>query len=150
DEETYTARKGIYATPDAEPFKFYYVGAWTQRKNPTGVIRAFCHAFTRADPVQLLLQCSGASLESIAAAAGSSGMGSERAPSIRPSVAPLTDEGILDLHRTADCFVTASRGEAWNLPAFDAMLAGRHVIAPRGQGSDDFLEDTSAALYFST
>ncbi len=30
------------------------------------------------------------------------------------------------------------------------MLSGQHIIAPSGQGSDDFLRDTSACLYEST
>jgi hypothetical protein len=61
----------------------------------------------------------------------------------------VSDLAILALHVYCDCFVSASRGESWNLPAFEAMLAGRHIIAPAHQGSDDFLAITSADLYGS-
>ena len=37
----------------------------------------------------------------------------------------IDDQALFALHAKSDCFVSASRGEAWNLPAFDAMLAGK-------------------------
>ena len=67
-------------------------------------------------------------------------------PKIRFSNASLSDEEIRNLHADGDCFVTASRWEAFNLPAFDAVLAGRMVIATKYMGSDVFLFHTSARL----
>ncbi len=144
DESTLESRRG--AVEPGGPFRFYYVGAWTARKNPAALVRAFVHAFGRSRDVELVLQCTGASPNAINMVAASTGLAADDLRSIRPNVAARTDEQILELHQRADCFVSASRGEAWNLPAFDAMLAGRHVITTRGLGSDDYLRDTNATL----
>lgn len=134
---------------DDVTFKFYYFGAWTCRKNPEGVLRAYTRAFTRADPVSLIVRSTGASEEDFAIAWHRTGFTRDTSPHVLFGNKPVTDAAILRLHQEADCYVTASRGEAWNLPCFDAMLAGRNVIAPYGHGSDDFLDNTSAARYMS-
>lgn len=127
-------------------FRFYYIGSWTSRKNPAGVVRAFVHAFTQADDVELVVHTPACDPAAFAAAVASCGVGADRLPRIVPRRTMVPDRDIAALHREADCFVTASRGEAWNLPAFDAMLAGRRVISTRGLGSDDFLQLTTATL----
>jgi glycosyltransferase involved in cell wall biosynthesis len=133
-------------TYDDGKFKFYYVGAWTCRKNPDGVIRAFTRAFMRTDPVTLIVRSLYASEEAFAIAWHRTGL-AKTSPHIIFSSKPATDAAIIALHRDADCFVTATRGEGWNLPAFEAVLAGRHVISPANLGSDEFLADTSAFRY---
>ncbi len=55
-----------------------------------------------------------------------------------------SDAEIVNLHRSADCFVTASRGEAWNYGAFDAAAARRHIITTDDLGSEEFLMGTSS------
>lgn len=134
---------------DLVPFRFYYIGAWTARKNPQGLIRAFCQEFTAGENVELYLQSS-ASEALLHLALASTGLAERDRPRVLFSNEILSDTAMDALHRTGDCFVTAARGEAWNLPAFEAMLAGRHVISPARLGSDEFLGMTSAALYKST
>jgi glycosyltransferase involved in cell wall biosynthesis len=131
------------------PYRFYYIGAWAARKNPDGVIQAYLREFTPEDDVELLIQSSGAGDSACAVTQIATGLTMEEMPTIRYSNQRVTDAQIRSLHRESHCFVTATRGEAWNLPAFDAMMAGRHVIAPAGMGSDDFLMGTSADRYSS-
>ncbi len=145
DEATFEERSRRVQSEGA--FRFYYLGAWNVRKNPAAVLRAYAHAFTKDDPVELIIQSSGANPTSIRLAGASTGLSAADFPDLRVRTEMISDADVLELHRGADCFVTASHGEAWNLPAFDAMLAGRHVIAPHGLGSDEFLAETSAALY---
>jgi glycosyltransferase involved in cell wall biosynthesis len=133
--------------PEDRPYRFYYIGGWNGRKNPSGVIRAFAKAFEPSDDVELVLHCPSVPKDTLIAALASTGLGIDEMATIAWSQRPRTDEEVLALHTQGDCFVSASRGEAWNLPAFDAMLAGRHVICPGGQGSDEFLRETSADLY---
>lgn len=143
-------------------YRFYWIGAWSQRKNPQGLIRAFAAEFTRADNVSLHLHSSGVAPAAVHMAMGSTGLPSgngianlteagarECLPRLTFNAEHLSEKAMYDLHRGNDCFVTASRGESWNLPAFEALLAGRHVIAPMHQGSDEFLGLTSANLYSS-
>jgi len=129
-----------------ERYRFYWIGAWTARKNPMGLIRAFAYAFTARDQVELVLHSPGVSRDTFVAALAACGLEQSELPAIRLSNVTLTDEEVVGLHLEGDCFVSAARGEAWNLPAFDALLAGRHVITQYGLGSDEFLIDTTADL----
>lgn len=121
------------------PYRFYYVGAWTSRKNPTGLLRAFCHEFARADNVELRIHSYGASEQAIAAAIGHMGIQQADLPRLSFSTQRLTDEQLANLHTWGDCFVTATRGEGWNLPCFDAMRRGNMIVTPGSLGSDDYL-----------
>jgi glycosyltransferase involved in cell wall biosynthesis len=132
------------------PYRFYYIGAWTARKNPEGVLRAFVRAFDRSDNVELWMQCAGAGDSVAQLAILATGVDAGRLPRIMFSNKRLSEVQIASMHAQGDCFVSASRGEAWNLPCFQAMLAGRHIIVPDYQGSDDFLVGTSAERYGST
>ena len=130
------------------PYRFYYVGAWNSRKNPAGIVRAFASAFDKGDDVELLLSCHGNGMEErLLHTIFSTGFSREDLPRIRLEPRYMPDDDILALHQMADCYVSASRGEAWNLPAFDAAVSGRHVIAQRNLGHDEFLSLTSAVRY---
>ena len=135
--------------PVDAPFTFYYVGQWTIRKNPAGLVRAFCAEFDKRESVRLFLQCKDTPKLARVHAMFSTGLPEEEWPDVVLSSKTLSEPELWAIHQMADVFVSASHGEAWNLPAFEAMLAGRHIIAPREQGSDNFLRDTTAALYRS-
>lgn len=128
------------------PFRFYWVGAWTARKNPSGVIRAFAHAFTRKDDVELYLHSHGTPVEALVAEMAATGLAQVDLPRIRLNSEYLTDDQMALLHRVGDCFVTAARGEAWNLPCFEALCHRKQIISTARLGSDDFLVDTDACL----
>lgn len=131
---------------DRRNYRFYWIGSWSARKNPGGLIRAFAYAFGPGSNVELVLHCPGASVETFAATLAMCGLPQNELPAIHISTQFLNDATLALFHDESDCFVSAARGEAWNLPAFDAMLAGRHVITQYGLGSDDFLTNTSADL----
>ena len=131
---------------DAAHFRCYWAGAWTARKNPGGLIRAFALAFGPGSGAELVLHSPGVSMDVFVAALAATGLRQSELPTIVLSNQYLSEKSMASLHTEADCFVTAARGEAWNLPAFDAMLAGRHVISQYGLGSDEFLVNTSADL----
>lgn len=142
DESSLASRKGngYSASNPGRPFTFYYVGAWNNRKNPHGVLRAFAHAFAPGQ-AELILHCPDGNPHAIAREVASLGLEVSQMPKVWISTKHLTDDQIVDLHANkADCFVSASRGEAWNLPAFEAMCAGRPVLAPMGLGSDQYLK----------
>lgn len=128
--------------PD-RPFVFYYVGAWNRRKNVEGLLQAYAHAhaqgyFDGNRPARLMIQAAGAEPRVVAETMASLGL--ERDIGIRLNLQPITESQLWELHlHSGDCFVSASRGEAWNLGAFEATLGGRFVIVPEGQGSDEYL-----------
>jgi glycosyltransferase involved in cell wall biosynthesis len=132
-----------------DTYTFSYVGAWNARKNVEGVIRAYSRAFSKGDDVMLAIHCYGAPPDVCRVAQVATGLSLEQMPEVRFTNHRMTDDHMAFIRGAYHCFVTATRGEAWNLPAFQAMLAGQHIIAPGGQGSDDFLRGTSAYLYES-
>jgi glycosyltransferase involved in cell wall biosynthesis len=145
DPESLSPRRTVRLERPEDRFRFYAMGAWSSRKNPAGVLRAWARAFGPDDPVELVMHCPGAT-EQLVTAVYQTGCHDQMAPVIH-STKHREEAYVWGLHASSDVYVTASRGEAWNLPAFDAMLAGRHIIAPTPQGSDEFLEGTSASRY---
>jgi glycosyltransferase involved in cell wall biosynthesis len=55
-------------------------------------------------------------------------------------VQDMSDEEIMRLHKTCDCFVMPSFGEGWNIPAFDAMAFGKTPICTDTGGMTGFLQ----------
>lgn len=51
----------------------------------------------------------------------------------------LTEDEIYSLHRACDVFVTATRGEGWCIPCFDAMAFGNTPIAANWGGIGEYL-----------
>lgn len=143
-----------YAGPskdaNPQPFTFYYVGAWTARKNPVGLLRAYLAEFRKTDDVELYIHSSNADRHVVHAHMASTGIPQSERAEVAISTSIASDDGIRQLHRESDCFVTASRGEAWNMPAFEALQARRMIISPGELGSDDFLLDTDSVLYVSS
>lgn len=145
-----------------EPFRFYYIGdIASPRKNVAMLVRAFQTAFgteARGD-VYLAIHASGATdataLDLLPGATSGATCYPDRVRGFGRGCVQITTDAVpeyivLGMHLTNQCYVTASRGEAWNLPAFDAMLAGRHLITPILHGSDDYLDNTSSSLVSST
>ena len=58
----------------------------------------------------------------------------------------LDNEKMMRFHKTMDCFVMPSYGEAWCLPAFDAMAMGSTPICTNVGGMSDFLSDGGGTL----
>ena len=125
--------------PAEGPFTFYSIGASGERKNMAGVLRAYLHAFDKADGVQLVLICNGADLDLFRAIIARSGLPPSSLPGLMIPDSALSSEEIVRVHQDADCFVSAARGEGWGLGMFEAAIMQRPVIHHRWGGQADFL-----------
>jgi hypothetical protein len=134
-------RKRVIGREQPDRYRFYWAGPWTPLANPKGVIRAFTYTFRSNEPVDLLMR-SPVSANIFGEAVMGTGF-LDRMIILDNGDGSLPPDQV-DAH---DCFVTAHRGAAWDLDAFNAMLEGRHVISPRGSGADTYLLGTSAFLY---
>jgi glycosyltransferase involved in cell wall biosynthesis len=136
---------------------FYSINAWDPRKDVPSLLYAFASAFTRDDPVALIVK-TGASgfgppplyarrdvatlareaLDAIGAALG-------RAPP-RVTVLPyeLSGRGVDLVHRLGQVYVSTTHGEGWGLGAFDAATLGRPVLMTGWGGHRDWLGDDAA------
>lgn len=120
-------------------YRFYYVGAFSERKNVAGVIKAYFHAFTIDDPVELVLACPGASVEQLAVLITASGIDRKKLPRLSFSNEELSEDQLLELHQGGDCFVSATRGEGFGLGAFEATVMGNYTLVPGFGGQRDFV-----------
>lgn len=126
------------------PPRFYWIGRWEPRKAPHNLIEAFCRAF---EPGQALLTLKLGQLpwrghypqpEEIFEKGHRDWLA--KAPlDVRVIRGRLPRERVVALHAEHDVYVSASRGEGWDLPAFEAKLAGNRVVTTDSGGPRDFL-----------
>ncbi len=125
----------------AGPIRFLSIGAWGERKNMLGVLRAYLHAFTKADDVELMLLIANPDFDDIRSVVARSGLSAEQLPALHvPEPRELTEDQLVELHQAADAYVSAARGEGWGLGMFEAAILGKRVIAPLWGGQADFLD----------
>lgn len=123
-------------------FIFYTIADLNKRKDLFSLIQAFHLAFSPNEPVRLLIKTSkhGMSPENTAKVV------MDECAKIKQSMKlyrriedysseiivthDLSNEDIMKIHATCDCFVTTSHGEAWCIPLFDAMAMGKMAVYP--------------------
>lgn len=135
-----------WKTRDAhEETLFYFIGSTNPRKNPEGLIRAWCQSigrgWNRNSPVNLTLHLVPAArdVDSVSMAAEVTRMTVEQyvkslgeqkdcTPPWRLLMAPRGLDYIVKMHLNNDVFVTSSRGESFNLAAAEAAAVGNVVV----------------------
>lgn len=115
---------------------------WGERKAPELLLRVFNQTFRRNEPVVLLCKT----------------INKDPSLSVRERIASLRlrDSGgrVLFLHnrvfphhelgslyRSADCYLSVSRGEGWDMPLMEAMACGLPAIATDWGAHTDFLDE---------
>jgi glycosyltransferase involved in cell wall biosynthesis len=132
-------------------FKFYYIGDINDRKNIDNIIRCFHVAFSPSDPVDLILK-----VNSPAGEIQTQDIINTKSESVKKSLRLYSDiskyknefiisrnlsrQEILNLHQICDCYIAPSHGEAWNIPAFEAMAFGNTPICSNEGGPKDFID----------
>lgn len=135
-----------------ETYIFYSLLTWQDRKNPFGLIAAFCQAFTDRDDVMLVLKVSGPDADkAVAQAAGSANavvqaMGLSDAPTIRVIGGRMSPAHLWALHQRGQCYVSLAKGEAYGIPMLDAAAVGNHVISTGYGGQLDFLPPANSSF----
>jgi glycosyltransferase involved in cell wall biosynthesis len=114
------------------------------RKNPVGVIRAYCQAFSPTDGAVLVVKSINGQLRRL---------DSERvrlAAAGRPDVVFIdeyvTSVEIKAMIELADCLVSLHRSEGFGLNLADAMAHGTPVVATAYSGNMDFMNGDVAKL----
>ena len=132
-------------------FKFYFIGEVNDRKNIRSIIRCFHAEFSPSEPVDLLLKVSHPSGPA-AAQHFIEAISKEVKDSLRIYANPeiykkeqivaerLSDEDLRNIHNVCDCYVAPSHGEAWNIPAFEAMAFGNTPICSKEGGALEYID----------
>lgn len=142
--------------PSSARNAFLWIGQWEPRKAPHNLIAAFLSAFHWKDGARLTLKTNGlwslgdyASPEVvITAEAARHGWKQDealRAVHVVRGVLPQAD--IVKLYEKANVYVSASRGEGFDLPCFQAALAGRTIVTTDSGGPRDFVSGSDFVVF---
>lgn len=139
-------------------FIFYTVCEFGRRKNLEALLRAFHSEFEPYEPVELILKVNKTGLSD----EQTSAMLSEFCKSVKTNLRKfnnvnyhkrdititnnVSEDSLMRLHSTCDCYVNSSFGEAWSIPTVDSIGLGKAIIAPAHTGFLDYLDDSCAWL----
>ena len=144
-----------------ETFKFYTICETRERKNLRALLTAFHLEFGIEERVSLIIKSMAPlkeakeSFEILGKICDNVKKSIKLYPSLdkyhREVIMPewLSDYDILRLHKTCDCFILPSYGEAWGIPTFEAMAMGNVAIATNEGGPADFIRDYENGLLIS-
>jgi len=134
-----------------DKFVFYYIGEINRRKNIAAVLKAFHTEFRPEEDVAILLKAHIPGQSADDSKSYLQGLSSQVKEGLKLYQSAsmyheevfvcdyLTEEQIMRIHATGDCFVSAAFGEAWCIPAFDAMAMGKTPICTDTGGPRDFI-----------
>lgn len=157
-EQSYEPVKSLKSIRE-NAFVFYTIGEFNPRKDFKSLLTAYYTEFGSRDRVHFVVKTDRPGVSPEAFTQEFAQWNTEllkslklhqdhnRYPSVTLVSARLNDEEILRLHASCDCFVTASRGEGWSLPAMDAMGLGRTPIVPSHTGYLAWADDEVGWLY---
>ena len=162
DTSKFKRRYGPIEIPDSENnFVFYFIGDLNRRKNLSAFVRAFHSEFDTDEPVSIVIKTSkyNTSPHDCAAEVKEMCHNVKNGLKLYPTIDHykedliitdrLNEETLRRLHAACDCFVMPSYGEAWCIPAFDAMGFGNTPICTDVGGMADFMDDGEGILVSS-
>lgn len=137
-------------------YNFCFVGEMNKRKNISAIIKAFHLAFHPAENVNLFFKLSGGGFSSnddglkffysLHDQITSSMKIRKKYKSPYVMFGRLSQESLLSYMSQCHCFVSASYGEAWCIPALEAMALGLDLIYTEKTGLSQFAcPETSSA-----
>lgn len=139
--------------------RFYSIGRWEPRKGFAELIEAFLTAFRSSDKVSLSIKYSGTGNwpdyptpeEALARAVAAAPLENAWTPqlaqeAVRTVGGRVKRSKIVQLHFENNVYVSASHGEAWGLPQFEAKLAGNRMVYVPWGGVIDFASDEDVAV----
>jgi len=140
----------------AKEFTFLHIAMPHRRKGTDLLLRAFTRAFSRRDPVRLIIKTTytrpssgrqrpweGPDLSELIASALAS---RPDPPSIRLIVSRNPPGAMGDYYAACDCYVQPSGSEGFGLAILEAMACGRPVIATGYGGHLDFCRNGAAYM----
>ncbi len=155
-----------YRDQSKNDYYFYFIGENINRKNLTGLYSAFHTEFSPRDRAKIKIKTG----YSAHTAQQTSELIADQITRVKDLIRPfnpkgnhrdvfknreevvcgrIPEEDILRLHLNNDCFVTASRGEGFCLPAFDGLMYGSNVIGNKNSGVADYTDENVSLNYDS-
>jgi len=130
------------------PRRFYTMGAWQPRKNHDVLIGAFLSAFGPNDGASLLIKTRNArapleTLDNWVNRFGLKWSAAESRRCVQIVDGEASQQDIRMMHAMHNIYVSASHGEGWEMPAFDAVLSGNTLVHVPYGATDDWAPASS-------
>lgn len=136
-----------YMLKNFDGFIFYSVFQWIERKNPKTLLQSFWKAFEGKTDVALLLKTyrvnytqKEVDLIKEDIYKWKHELKLSHYPKVFIMKKLMPTESLYRLHKTGDCYVTATRGEGWCIPAVESMSMGNPVIGLDKTGFADYMD----------
>lgn len=135
-------------------FTFYFIGEFGVRKHIAALLRAFHTEFSPEEPVELVLKLNKPGVEPEQLAKDVVEFCNKikenlqiykdlrRYKSEIIITVRLSEDDIMSLHKTCDCFVNPSHGDAWNIPLWESMAMGNIAISTAVGGPKDYIDSS--------
>lgn len=142
-----------FESDHAGSYKFYSVFEWTERKNPTALIKAYLQEFKPSENVSLTVKTyvddhstkhRDEVLQSIEDIKHMTKL--KEFPKLYIVSQLFNRDEMYRFHKTHDCFVSTHRGEGWGIPQVEAMLVGNTIISTNCGGVHEYLTNKDNAL----
>jgi len=144
--------------------RFYNIGKWEPRKNQHQLLGSFLKAYTPKDRASLLIKASGFRFawedyptveesvhfwlsNPVVRGGGWDEQNFKRL--VRIIQERVSDADIKEIHRRNNIYVSPSCGEAWDIPAFEAKLAGNRLVHTGFGGSEDYATAEDLSFEYS-
>lgn len=134
------------SSADGRPFRFLHVSSGLARKGIEELFGAYAAAFSAADNVELVIKTYDNETNVVRSYYDLIIGHRPNAPVVHVITGSMLDADMQDLYAAADAVVLPTRGEGFNLPAAEAMIAGAPVIVTGFSAQMDFCNADNAWL----
>jgi|GEM_PF-2379124 len=127
-------------------YLFLHNSSGMERKSPKELLEGYVEAFTAADNVALVIK-SFPNINNQFTDLVEQFRAKKNSPEIELiETADLSDEQLIELYQSANCYVAPSKAEGFNLPVLEAMCLGVPVISTGWSSQLDFLTEDNGYL----
>lgn len=145
---------------DTNPFIFYTIGQYAEKKNIKSIILAYLLEFNKQDNVRLFIKTcdhrkQNDDLENLikydmSVIKNIIRKPIENYPDVDIVCGYLSSSDIIRLHQSADCYVNAAKGDSFGASAIEAALCDNIIINNKNIGSSTYFNSTNALMIDST
>lgn len=139
---------------ETNPFIFYTIGQYTDKKNIKGIILAYFLEFNRSDNVRLFIKTDNYgmdhnTLQDMIRYDIDQIKSAIRKPEycdIDYIIGRLSDDDVIRLHQGGDCYVNACKADGCGPCAIEAMLCDKIIINTKNIGSSTYFNTSNALM----
>jgi len=136
----------VYPLKTKKNFKFLHISSCFPRKGIDVLLDAYTSTFSKDDDVVLIIKTFPNPHNEVEKLIEYYQNKYKKFPEIELINKDISDEEIVYLYTISDCFILPSRGEGFGMPAAEAMLFKKPVIATNFSGQTYFCKEDTAIL----